>query len=191
LVTSGGKEARGVMSRTKYNFAAASGREGELVYGCERPGAADELNKVAAIAPQEVQEWCAFMQKEGISRAVCLLNEEEHSFYQPPGYLGGLTAAGFAADKVTLVDLTAPDAAERTGAALKAAKDAGEKLVLHCAGGEGRTGTVLAQWLKMEGLGDSEKVCADMVEYANSKNAVRKPSAAKVDKFLSTGTLAK
>jgi hypothetical protein len=37
-----------------------------------------------------------------------------------------------------------------------AAKAAGERLVLHCAGGEGRTGTVLAQWLRMEQLGDSE-----------------------------------
>lgn len=42
-------------SRTRYNFAAASGREGELVFGCERPGAADEFNKVDGIAPNEVR----------------------------------------------------------------------------------------------------------------------------------------
>jgi hypothetical protein len=42
-------------SRTRYNFAASSGRDGELVFGSERPGNDDELNKKEAIPAKEVR----------------------------------------------------------------------------------------------------------------------------------------
>jgi len=87
---------------------------------------------------------------------------------------GGLEAAGFAQDKITCIDVFSEGAAERTAAALAAAKAANEKLVLHCAGGEGRTAVVLAQWLVGEGLGDTAAVCKDLVAFAATKDAARK-----------------
>ena len=80
-----------------------------------------------------------------MKHVLSLLNDEEYAFYAEPGYVEGLKKAGFDKSKITCVNVFDAGAADKTEAALASAKAAGEKLVLHCSGGEGRTGVVLAQ----------------------------------------------
>jgi len=80
-----------------------------------------------------------------MKHVLSLLNDEEYAFYAEPGYVEGLKNAGFDQSKITCVNVFDAGAADKTEAALASAKAAGEKLVLHCSGGEGRTGVVLAQ----------------------------------------------
>ena len=126
-----------------FNFCACE--VGSLVYGSERPGNAEELNKSAAISPAAVEEWATFMKAQGITRVLCLLNDEELGFYQEPGYVEGLKKAGFDANKISCVNVFTAGAGDKTEAALAENKASGEKLLVHCSGGEGRTGLVLAQ----------------------------------------------
>ena len=115
------------------------------MYGSERPGNAEELSKYAAISPADVEEWATFMKAQGISRVLCLHNDEELGFYQEPGYVEGLRKAGFDANKISCVNVFTAGAGDKTEAALAENKASGEKLLVHCSGGEGRTGNVLAQ----------------------------------------------
>jgi hypothetical protein len=46
-----------------------------------------------------------------------------------------------------MIDMKAAGAHEKAMAFLEAADEAGEKVVLHCSGGQGRTGLILAAWL--------------------------------------------
>jgi hypothetical protein len=131
----------------EYGFGPSS-REDEYVYGAQRPGFAGIF-----VQKQVVDNWMAFMKKQGIARIVCLLSEEELGYYPTlTGGLLGLYAENFGPDNV----LWAPTADHRlcSGEAIKhvcyflrAGMLNGQKALVHCSSGQGRTGQVLAAWL--------------------------------------------
>jgi protein-tyrosine phosphatase len=130
-----------------FGFAAASSDE-SIVYGAKRPGF-----NCANVTAAEVSEWLGFMSEQGIGRVVCLLPEEQLRYYaNVPGGLLGAYAAAFGPGKVVhqpVADFTICDRRTWSGIiqALRASDAAGEKVVVHCSGGIGRTGHVLAAWL--------------------------------------------
>lgn len=127
-----------------YKFAAAS--EGELiVFGSARP----EYDAVPV--------WIEFMKTQGIQRVCCLLPESQVSRYTD---LLGTYGREFKAvcwspiedfrlsDQINLTEKILPFLAQ--------ADQKNEKVVVHCSGGIGRTGHVLAAWL-VYGRGMSPK----------------------------------
>ncbi|MBN1375228.1 MAG: dual specificity protein phosphatase family protein [Dehalococcoidia bacterium] len=131
----------------EFGFGAPS-KEEEYIYGAQRPGFPGKF-----VQRQMVDEWVAFMKKQGVSRIVCLLSEEELGYYPTlTGGLLGVYAEVFGPDNV----LWAPTADKRLLSAeavhhicyfLHASAVQGNKTVVHCSAGLGRTGQAVAAWL--------------------------------------------
>ena len=131
----------------EFGFGPSS-REDEIVFGAQRPGFPGIF-----VQKQVVDEWMAYVKKQGIARVVCLLSEEELAFYPTlSGGLLGLYAETFGPDNVLWAPT--PDRRLCSGEAMKhicyflrAGMLNGQKAVVHCSAGQGRTGQVLAAWL--------------------------------------------
>ena len=151
---------------SEYGFGV-SFRDDKFVYGAQRPGFPGKF-----VQRQVVDDWVAFMQKQGISRIVCLLSDEELGYYPTlEGGLLGVYAADFAPDNV----LWAPTADRRLCSVealkhicyfLRSSMLAGQKTVVHCSAGQGRTGQVLAAWL-IYNYSISERKAIRLVEELN------------------------
>jgi protein-tyrosine phosphatase len=122
-----------------YKFAAASENE-HIVFGSARPGYSNK----------QVNEWIEFMQNQGIQRVCCLLPETQLNHYSD---LLGTYQKVFGIDQVcwaptedfsfaTLETLT-----HDILPFLAIAQQQNQKVVVHCSGGIGRTGHILAAWL--------------------------------------------
>jgi hypothetical protein len=165
-----------------YGFGPSS-REDEFLYGAQRSGFPGKF-----VQRQVVDEWTAFMKKQGIRRVVCLLSEEELEYYPTlEGGLLGVYAGVFGPDNV----LWAPTADRRlcSGEAIKhicyflrTGMLNGQKSVVHCSAGLGRTGQVLAAWLVYH-YSISERKAIRMVEELNRspKEAVFYGTATEAD----------
>jgi protein-tyrosine phosphatase len=122
-----------------YKFAAASENE-SIVFGSARPGYASE----------QVSEWIEFVQNQGIQRVCCLLSESRLAHYsdllgayrQVFGYKQICWAPIEDFNFATLEVLT-----HQILPFLTIANQQNEKAIVHCSGGIGRTGHVLAAWL--------------------------------------------
>jgi protein-tyrosine phosphatase len=130
----------------EYGFGPAAKGE-KLVFGSQRPG-----NPGKFVQRQVVDDWVAFMKRQGMRRVVCLLPDEELKYYPLDGGLLGLYAETFGPDNVLWAPT--PDMQLPNGEAVRHilyflhdAVEKGEKTVVHCAAGQGRTGLVLAAWL--------------------------------------------
>jgi len=165
----------------EYGFGPAA-KGGKLVFGSQRPG-----NPGKFIQRQVVDDWVAFMKGQGIQRVVCLLPEEELKYYPLEGGLLGLYAEAFGPDSVLWAPT--PDMQLPTGEAVRHilyflhdAADKGEKTVVHCAAGQGRTGLVLAAWLIYRER-VSERKAIKMVEEQNRnpREAVRRDKVSETD----------
>jgi protein-tyrosine phosphatase len=133
-----------VLTSPTGGFAPATPDE-PTVYGARRPGF-----PLRAASPEAVQRWIAAMRAAGVRRVVCLLPPP-----QLTGYDGLLERYGeaFGAGAVCWAPIADFHLAEPTTLigqilpALFAADAAGERVVVHCSAGIGRTGHVLAAWL--------------------------------------------
>ena len=131
----------------EYGFGAPS-KEEQLVYGAQRPGFPGKF-----VQRQVVDEWIAYMKKQGISRVICLLSEEDMGNYPTlAGGLLGVYAEVFGPDNVLWAPtpdkrLLSAEAVRHMCYFLHAAVGRGEKTVVHCSAGIGRTGQALAAWL--------------------------------------------
>lgn len=131
-----------------YKFAAAWKHE-PIVYGASRPGYLDS----------EVHNWIEFMKRQGIQRVCCLLPDNQLANYRD---LLGTYQREFGNQQVCwapIEDFHLSDLETLTTKILPflaKAEQQAEKVVVHCSGGIGRTGHVLAAWL-VSGRGLSNK----------------------------------
>ncbi|PIG92163.1 dual specificity protein phosphatase family protein [Gloeocapsopsis sp. IPPAS B-1203] len=138
-----------------YKFASASEDE-PIVFGSARPGYCNE----------QVKEWIEFMQHQDIKRVCCLLPESQLTRYS---HLLDVYRQTFGIDQVCwtpIEDFHFADAEiliRQILPFLAAANQNHEKVVVHCSGGVGRTGHVLAAWL-VAGRGFSNKAAIATVK---------------------------
>jgi protein-tyrosine phosphatase len=122
-----------------YKFAAASADE-SIVFGSARPGSANE----------QVNQWIEFMLDRDIQRVCCLLTQRQIDHY---GDLLGNYRQTFGKEHVCWAPIedfslaTPKLLVDRILPFLAIADRQQEKVVVHCSGGIGRTGHILAAWL--------------------------------------------
>jgi protein-tyrosine phosphatase len=122
-----------------YKFGAASASE-PIVFGSARPGYSNT----------QVNQWIEFMQSQGIQRVCCLLPETQLNRYSD---LLDTNREVFGLDRVCWApiedfNLATPEMlVGQILPFLEIANQEQEKVVVHCSGGIGRTGHVLAAWL--------------------------------------------
>lgn len=149
-----------------YKFAEAAEDE-SIVFGAARPGYRDA----------EVARWIEFMQGHNIKQVCCLLAQTQLIRYRD---LLGTYGKIFGCDRVChgpIADFELVDRdilLDRILPFLASANSRGERVVVHCSGGIGRTGHVLAAWLVSgRGLSNQEAI-------ASVKNTGRNPYEATV-----------
>jgi protein-tyrosine phosphatase len=147
------KASLGEMVRNRYKFAAACEQE-LIVFGASRPG----------YSAQNVHDWIDFMKSQGIGRVCCLLPDTQLARYSD---LLGIYREVFGIGQVCWAPIEDFQLAERETLLQKilpflaTADQLGEKVVVHCSGGIGRTGQVLAAWLVSgRGLSNSDAIAA-------------------------------
>jgi protein-tyrosine phosphatase len=134
----------------RYNFAPADS-DNQVVFGSCRPGFPGKQ-----VDPSEVDDWIDFMAGESIRRVVCLLPNAQLKYYRR--LRGGLLAkyrSAFGAVNVLHAPirdyhLSTAENLSQILAFLHDSVDRAEPTVVHCSGGSGRTGHVLAAWLVVE-----------------------------------------
>src|SRR5262245_47834311 len=125
-------------------FAPASVGE-PTVFGARRPGF-----PFPVVSPPTVDRWIQFMQSQQIGRVVCLLPHRQLAGYS---HLVGAYQQGFGILNVCwspIEDFKLADTTALTQVILPFLADADqhqERVVVHCSGGVGRTGHILAAWL--------------------------------------------
>jgi len=173
-----------------YNFGKASSRI-PLVFGVEAPGVpmkpGGKYNEKESVPTEVVEQWADYLKEQGVSRTLCLLKQEELDCYANPGYASILESKGI---KPSLVDVFQPEAGDKCWAAYQEAVESGEKIAVHCSGGEGRTGVVLGTLLAKDAGISSEDAASEILSTAEAEEVVRKVGAAKLDKLLNDNTLA-
>lgn len=121
---------KGGLFSSDYFFSPASSRD-KIVFGSERPG-------------YDVQAWISFMRSRGIKRICCLL--EQNTFV-------GEYKQAFGEENVKLTPIRDYHYSSRENLTqviipfLSESYIKNKPIVVHCLGGNGRTGHVLAAWL--------------------------------------------
>ena len=125
-----------------YRFAAASESE-SFIFGASRPGYREA----------QVSEWIAFMKSQEIKRICCLLSAIQIARYANllDAYKDAFGANQVCWAPIEDFTLVASGVLLREILPFLAAADRqSQKAVVHCSGGVGRTGQVLAAWLIAE-----------------------------------------
>jgi protein-tyrosine phosphatase len=141
------------MVKRIHNFAAANEFE-TIVFGSSRPGYSD----------QSVSDWIQFMKSQGIQRVCCLLPDLQLARYSD---LLRTYQQEFGTERVCWAPVedfqlvNSETLLQKILPFLAAADKLGEKVVVHCSGGIGRTGHILAAWLvSVRGLSNSEAIAS-------------------------------
>ncbi len=146
-----------------HRFGAAS-RDERIVFGAQRPGYPSER-----VEEQSVVEWIDFMRKNNIRRVLCLLEKCQLGYYSSlPAGLLDLYKQEFGPDKIKYKSIRDYHLCEKRKLKgildfVNLADEADEMVVIHCSGGSGRTGHVLACWL-VYGRGCQERESLKAVE---------------------------
>ncbi len=122
-----------------YRFTAASADE-SIVFGAARPGYADE----------QVRRWIKFMIDRDIQRVCCLLTRKQLDRYDNllDSYRQAFGREHVCWEPIEDFSLATPELLiDRILPFLAIADRQQEKVVVHCSGGIGRTGHILAAWL--------------------------------------------
>ncbi|WP_309742241.1 MULTISPECIES: dual specificity protein phosphatase family protein [unclassified Chamaesiphon] len=138
-----------------YNFSAATTNE-SFVFGAARPG----------YARAQVQAWIEFMQSQQISRVCCLLSEPQLDRYSD---LLNVYRQHFGSDAICWAPIADFQVVDRQVLLhqilpfLSRADRQSARVVVHCGGGIGRTGQILAAWL-IAGRGYSRELAIATVK---------------------------
>jgi protein-tyrosine phosphatase len=140
-------------SSSIYKFAAADENE-MIVFGAAKPGSSQ----------QQVYNWINFMKQQGIQRVCCLLSDSQLARYEN---LLEIYQSEFGIERVCWAPIEDFQLAELETLTQKIlpflviANQQSEKVVVHCSGGIGRTGHVLAAWLiNSRGLSNKDAIAA-------------------------------
>lgn len=136
-----------------YKFAAADNNE-MIVFGAAKPGGSQ----------QQVYDWINFMKQQGIQRVCCLLSDSQLARYEN---LLEIYQSEFGMERVCWAPIEDFQLADletlknKILPFLAIANQQSEKVVVHCSGGVGRTGHVLAAWLvNSRGLSNFDAIAA-------------------------------
>jgi len=136
-----------------HKFAAASEHE-LIVFGAAKPGYRDE----------EVARWIDFMRCQKVDRVCCLLPHGKLIRYSD---LLGTYRKIFGCDRICWAPIADFELADREILVdrilpfLASANSTGDRVVVHCSAGIGRTGHVLAAWLVCgRGFSNQEAIAA-------------------------------
>lgn len=102
-----------------------------------------------------------------------------------------MATAGFDGPRWTSTSVKSPGAADTILAALRAADAAGERVVVHCSGGSGRTSLGMGLWLVDKYGLTPEQAAKEIAEHAAAAKVVRSPDSAKLTTLVTRRTLAK
>lgn len=162
----------------RFRFGPA--RPGEtIVFGAQRPGYSSKL-----VGQAEVDEWIVFMQRKAIRRVSCLLPKEQVAYYSGDLLASYCRAFGLAnVCHVSVEDYHLCSSDDLENEILPFLHESDElrmPVVVHCSGGSGRTGHVLAAWL-VRGRGLAVDAALDVVRRTgrNPREAVDYGNATK------------
>ncbi|MEH2235781.1 protein-tyrosine phosphatase family protein [Nostoc sp.] len=136
-----------------YKFAPAGEKE-QIVFGAARPGYTNN----------KVQDWIEFMKCQDIKRVCCLLDDQQLAYYSNlldtyKQEFGNQLVCPAPITDFHLCDLKT--FTQKILPFLIEADKQNEKVVVHCSGGIGRTGHVLAAWLvSVRGLSNKAAIAA-------------------------------
>jgi protein-tyrosine phosphatase len=137
---------------TRSNFDIHRGMSSDFHFGPARLGEQTVYGARAPDAsPHGISEWSEFMREQGITRVCCLLDQAQLAAF--PVSLEGAYKKRFGSDRILVWPVTDHHLCPRWELAriilpfLRAGELAGERVVVHCWGGNGRAGHVLAAWL--------------------------------------------
>ena len=157
------------LSNPAHGFGAACAGE-PTVFGARRPGF-----PFRRVSPLAIARWMDFMQAQGIERVVCLLPPRQ---LRPCGQLLETYAGRFGPANVAwapVEDFTLIELPTLTGTVLPFLAEAerhGQRAVVHCSAGIGRTGHVLAAWLvAARGMANAEAIAAVRATGRNPQEA--------------------
>jgi protein-tyrosine phosphatase len=160
------------ISNPERGFTAAAEQE-PFIFGARRPGF-----PFARVSSQLLHAWIAFMQAQGITRVLCLLPPRQLKAYDD---LLGTYRQHFGEHNVLWVPIADFQLAEEAQLIeqimpfLAEAEQRQEKTVVHCSGGVGRTGHVLAAWLvSCRGMSNEEAIAAVKKQGRNARESGNK-----------------
>lgn len=168
------------LSKPERGFSAASEQEA-FVFGARRPGW-----PFSRVSSQLVQSWITFMQAQDIKRVICLLPQRQLKAYND---LLAIYRQSFGEDHVLWVPIADFQLAEEAQLIdqilpfLAESVQQEEKTVVHCSGGVGRTGHVLAAWLvSYRGMSNEEAIATVKRQGRNARESRNKNLDALLDR---------
>lgn len=151
-----------------HNFGPASSRD-DIVNTCQRPGG--ETTDGSKLDPvKSVGEWIEFMSSKGIKHAFILLSQDELKDYVEPGLIPAYEAVDITPHHVPIAN---EGSYHKIMAELNLLFEKGEKAVVHCTHGMGRSGRVAAGWLVYKYGLDAEEATTEALATARLNGVER------------------